>query len=114
MMTANAVEIEARTSHRSSGLARYHAPPQTPAYIKAMIAMRTAGGPTSYSIMASIMAINNNGNIRVSRSISISPLFEIASVLVRLDHVARCIVNANHGLMCSTAKLSVADSLRLV
>jgi hypothetical protein len=26
-------------------------------------------------------------------------LFEIASVLVRLDHVARFIVNANHGIM---------------
>jgi hypothetical protein len=26
-----------------------------------------------------------------------SPLFEIASVLVRFDHVARFIVNANHG-----------------
>jgi len=25
-----------------------------------------------------------------------SPLFEIALVLVRLDHVARCIVNTNH------------------
>jgi hypothetical protein len=28
-----------------------------------------------------------------------SPLFEIALVLVRLDHVARFIVNANHGIM---------------
>jgi hypothetical protein len=28
-----------------------------------------------------------------------SPLFEIASVLVRFDHVARFIVNANHGIM---------------
>jgi hypothetical protein len=27
------------------------------------------------------------------------PLFEIALVLVRLDHVARFIVNANHGSM---------------
>jgi hypothetical protein len=26
-------------------------------------------------------------------------LFEIASVLVRLDHVARVIVNANHGIV---------------
>jgi hypothetical protein len=29
-----------------------------------------------------------------------SPLFELASVLVRLDHVAGRIVNANHGVMC--------------
>jgi hypothetical protein len=28
-----------------------------------------------------------------------SPLLEIASVLVRLDHVARFIKNANHGIM---------------
>jgi hypothetical protein len=27
------------------------------------------------------------------------PLFEIALVLVRFDHVARCIVNANHNAM---------------
>jgi hypothetical protein len=30
---------------------------------------------------------------------SCSPLFEIAFVLVRLDHVARFILNANHGIM---------------
>jgi hypothetical protein len=28
-----------------------------------------------------------------------SPLFEIARVLVRLNHIARFIVNANHGIM---------------
>jgi hypothetical protein len=28
-----------------------------------------------------------------------SPLFEIASVLVRLDHVASFIVNANDGIL---------------
>jgi hypothetical protein len=28
-----------------------------------------------------------------------SPLFELARVLVRLDHVAKLIVNANHGIM---------------
>jgi hypothetical protein len=27
------------------------------------------------------------------------PLFEIASVLVRLDHAASVIVNANHGIV---------------
>jgi hypothetical protein len=27
------------------------------------------------------------------------PLFEIARVLVRVDHVARAIVNANYGIM---------------
>jgi hypothetical protein len=30
---------------------------------------------------------------------ALSPFFELASVLVRVDHVARCIVNANHGIM---------------
>jgi len=29
----------------------------------------------------------------------ISPLFEIARVLVRLDHVASRIANANHGVI---------------
>jgi hypothetical protein len=28
-----------------------------------------------------------------------SPLFEIACVLVRFDHVARFVVNANHGIV---------------
>jgi hypothetical protein len=28
-----------------------------------------------------------------------SPLFELAGVLVRLDHIASFIVNANHGVM---------------
>jgi hypothetical protein len=28
-----------------------------------------------------------------------SPLFELARVLVRLDHIARFIVNTNHGVM---------------
>jgi hypothetical protein len=28
-----------------------------------------------------------------------SPLFELARVLVRFDHVASIIVNANHGIM---------------
>jgi hypothetical protein len=28
-----------------------------------------------------------------------SPLFEIARLLVRFDHVARIIVDANHGIM---------------
>jgi hypothetical protein len=30
---------------------------------------------------------------------SISPLFGFAHLLVRLDHVARFVVNANHGIM---------------
>ena len=28
-----------------------------------------------------------------------SPLFELASVFVRVDHIARLIVNANHSVM---------------
>jgi hypothetical protein len=43
--------------------------------------------------------------------VSISPLFEIALVLVRFDHVARIIINANHGPMCSPAKLGVVDCI---
>jgi hypothetical protein len=32
-------------------------------------------------------------------AISRSPLFEITRVLVRLDHIARFIVNADHGIV---------------
>jgi hypothetical protein len=40
---------------------------------------------------------------------STSPFFEIARLLVRLDHVASLIVNANHGVMCTAAVHRVAD-----
>ena len=36
---------------------------------------------------------------------------EIARMLVRLDHVARFIVNANHGVVRPAAKLRVADCI---
>jgi hypothetical protein len=36
--------------------------------------------------------------LRLERKAS-SPLFEIASVLVRVDHIARNIVNANRAIM---------------
>jgi len=39
-------------------------------------------------------------NPRLSRS----PLFEIALVLVRFDHVVSVIVNANHRVPCTTAE----------
>jgi hypothetical protein len=42
----------------------------------------------------------------------ISPLFEIARFLVRFNHVASLIVNANHGVMRSTAKLRVTDCVQ--
>jgi hypothetical protein len=41
-----------------------------------------------------------------------SPLAEIACVLVRLDHIASLIVNANHDLMGAAVKLRVADCIR--
>ena len=37
-----------------------------------------------------------------------SPLFELARVLVRLDHVASFIVNANHSIMRAAEKLCVS------
>jgi hypothetical protein len=37
-----------------------------------------------------------------------SPLFEIAFVLLRFDHVASVMVNANHGMMGTAEKLGVA------
>ena len=38
---------------------------------------------------------------------AISPLFELALVLMRLDYVASGIVNANHGIMRTAEKLCV-------
>jgi hypothetical protein len=38
-----------------------------------------------------------------------SELFEVARVLVHLDHVASSIVHANNGVMLATAKLGVVD-----
>jgi hypothetical protein len=35
-------------------------------------------------------------------------LFELALVLVRCDHVASVIVNANHSMMCSAEKRRIA------
>ena len=38
--------------------------------------------------------------VKAAESQARSRLFEIALVLVRLDHVATVTVNANHGVMC--------------
>jgi hypothetical protein len=38
-------------------------------------------------------------------------LFELASVFMRLDHVARFVVNANHGVMRPAVKLGVVDCI---
>jgi hypothetical protein len=38
-------------------------------------------------------------------------LFELAVVLVRLDHIASFIVNANHSAMCAAALLRVPDGV---
>ena len=40
-----------------------------------------------------------------------SPLFEIALVLVRFDHIAGYIINANHRTVCAAEKLCVIDSV---
>jgi hypothetical protein len=44
---------------------------------------------------------NTNDKSRPARNatVSPSPRFEIANVLLRLDHIARIIVNANHGIV---------------
>jgi hypothetical protein len=41
------------------------------------------------------------------------PLFEIALVFVRFDHVASLIVNANHSIMWAAAKLSTTKIRKL-
>jgi hypothetical protein len=41
-----------------------------------------------------------------------SPLFEIALVFVRFDHVPSRIVNANHSMMWSAAVFRVSDCVR--
>jgi hypothetical protein len=41
------------------------------------------------------------------------PLIQIARVLVRFDHVATLIVNANHSIMCAAAKLSTIKKGKL-
>jgi hypothetical protein len=40
-----------------------------------------------------------NLSLKVGKPVSHSRLFEIAHVLVRFDHVARFIANANHSIM---------------
>src|SRR5262245_22239904 len=40
------------------------------------------------------------------------PLLEIALVLVRLDHVASRIVNANHGIVRTAVELRISDCIR--
>ena len=42
-------------------------------------------------------------------TIETSPLFEIALVLVRLNHVVGVFANANHRIMGAAVKLGVAD-----
>src|SRR5438132_4273503 len=42
---------------------------------------------------------NGNGNRRCDNLLATLPLFEIASVVVRLNHVIRFIENTNHSIM---------------
>jgi hypothetical protein len=51
-----------------------------------------------YPTQAESFNIHFSGKEDVMRGKTL-PLFELASVLVRLDHVARLIVNANHSMM---------------
>jgi hypothetical protein len=41
-----------------------------------------------------------------------SPLFELALVLVRLDHVACIIINADHGIMLPAVTHCISDCVR--
>src|SRR5438309_875243 len=54
--------------------------------------------------------LESSASARAAQPIkSTSRLFEIARVLVRLDHVASFTVNANHSIMRAAEKLSVVD-----
>ncbi|SRR6266581_1081330 len=72
--------------------------------------------PTRLSILKPTSGIENFQKtrprylLRVTSFMSL-PLFEIARVLVRLDHVAWFIVNANHGIVRAAAKLSVINRI---
>ena len=50
---------------------------------------------------------------KAEKSRQFSPLFKLALVLVRFDHVASFILNANHGIMRATAMLG-AERWRFV
>ena len=54
--------------------------------------------PSQLPDESGIMELRLSGKCGVIR-VKTSPLFEIACVLVRFDHVASLIVNANHALM---------------
>jgi hypothetical protein len=56
------------------------------------------GGSGLKGCMARIVP-NYSAFRKRKRSDSVLPVFEIALVLVRLDHVARFIVNTNRGIM---------------
>ena len=54
--------------------------------------------------------VTEGGRLSATKK-SNSRLFEIARVLVRFDYIARCIVNANHGVVRAAEKLCVADCI---
>src|SRR5215469_4307056 len=53
----------------------------------------------------------SHGGLLFTRQVS--PLFELALVLVRLDHVACCIVNANYKMMRATESLPFTRQFEL-
>jgi hypothetical protein len=68
---------------------------------------------TALIIVVALIDQHNVGEFFLDWPISLtSRLFEIAVVLLRLDHVASRIVNANHSIMRSALKLRVADCVR--
>jgi hypothetical protein len=54
-------------------------------------------GPASFELIAFPGRRSEGGGLVTS--LKALPLFEIATVLVRLDHIARRIVNANHSIV---------------
>jgi hypothetical protein len=53
-----------------------------------------------------LVPISSSSNGECGDASKFSLLFELARVLVRVDHVARVIVNANHSIVRAAVKLS--------
>ena len=54
-------------------------------------------------------SVTKNVTVTLNEETGNSPLFELACMLVRFDHIARCVVNVNHSIVRAAVKLCVSD-----